>query len=340
MKRNIKRLAQHIIAATGRQSSLFKGRNELLILTYHRILPRHDPRYRTEQPGMIVEPDTFRMHLRELKTLFEPVSLSDWIAKAKDGKALPRKAVAITFDDGWRDNYDHGYPHLRAESFPATIFLVSDMVGTQQTFWPERLMKIIAYAARSGNTSIWTTPEFQWLTDSGIETGMIENPPSIETLDAIVCHAKRFSEETLYAHVDAMAKHVPNNTDEPPDILDWDQIVEMDNSGLIQFGSHTRHHTRMSNTLPQTTVQDEIIGSKKLLEDNIGKPVNLFCYPNGDITDSAAQLVSEHYNAALTTQPGWNAARNTPFHQLKRISIHQDIAYDRTAFLSRLSGWL
>ena len=340
MKRKIKRLAQHFAATTGRQSTLFRGRNALLILMYHRILPRSDPRHPMEQPGMIVEPDTFRMHLRELKKLFTPVSLSEWIAKARSGESLPAKAVAITFDDGWRDNYEYAYPHLQAESFPATIFLVSDLIGTRRTFWPEQLMKILVDAANSADNAVWTTPEFRWLADLDGKTTFVDRPPTVDELDAVVRQAKRFSEETLYTHIDAMSTLIPTTPDQPIDILNWDQIHEMDGSGLVSFGSHTRNHTRMSNGLSHDLMWDEVVGSKKLLEENIGKPISTFCYPNGDITESAARLVSEHYDASLTTQTGWNNAGNIDFYHLKRIGIHQDISVDKTAFLARLSGWL
>jgi hypothetical protein len=111
----------------------------LLVLMYHRVLPANHPDRPFEQPGMFVSPETLDLHLSVLKRHFELVHLDDWVKRAAAGKALPRMACAITFDDGWRDNYDHAFPVLRKHGAPAVIFLVSTLTGTETQFWPNRL---------------------------------------------------------------------------------------------------------------------------------------------------------------------------------------------------------
>ena len=102
----------------------------LLVLMYHRVLPDDHPDRLTEQPGMFVSPRTLDLHLATLRRYFELVHLDDWLKRAASGAELPRLSCALTFDDGWRDNYEYGFPVLQRYQAPATIFLVSGSIAT------------------------------------------------------------------------------------------------------------------------------------------------------------------------------------------------------------------
>ena len=279
------------------------------------------------------------MHLRALKQYFRPVKLQDWITARSNGSPLPDRAVAIAFDDGWRDNHTYAFEHLQAEQIPATIFLVSDYVGTEQTFWPERLMNTIIETSRRFDAAIWKTDSFAWLYEMAPQYDFINTAPSRDALDDIVNLAKRYQDSDLHVRIDAMQESIGMTSSAQPDILDWDQVHEMTKSDLIDFGSHTRQHVRMSPALEGDRLEDQIVGSKKVIEDKTGRPVSLFCYPNGDITPQAEALVRQHYDGACTTAYGWNLGQ-TDVYRIKRVGIHQDVAYDRTAFLARISGWM
>ena len=117
--------------------------SRLWVMMYHRILPKHDARYSQEEPGMITEPDSFQMHLQTLKKEFTIISLSEWLDRKKQKLPLPKKACAITFDDGWLDNYEYALPILEQEQVPATLFAVSHMIGTCDQFWPNRIANLL-----------------------------------------------------------------------------------------------------------------------------------------------------------------------------------------------------
>lgn len=339
LKRALKRPVRALLARWGRQSRP-SSQPSLLILMYHRVLPPEHPEMPIIQSGMVVHPQTFRMHLRVLKERFEVVHLDDWLQRLARAEPLPLKACAITFDDGWRDNYEHAFPLLQEAALPATIFLVSEKVGTPESFWPERLARILWNRGKGRAAAVWDSAEFTWLKQLGVSYPFGEQPAERAEIDAIIHQCKRFTDADLQERLRLMESRVGSSVDViAPDMLDWNQVRTMGASGLVHFGSHTRHHVRLSDSVDASLLLDEIRTSRMVIESHTQRVANVFCYPNGDYTPGVQRLVQDHYDAACTTQGGWNDV-TTDRYQLKRIGIHDDVAFDETSFLAKLSGWM
>jgi peptidoglycan/xylan/chitin deacetylase (PgdA/CDA1 family) len=339
LKPILKRQAQTLAAGIAPMLWQFR-REQLPILMYHRILPADDVRAASEQPGMIVHPETLRLQLRTLKRHFEIVSLEDWVERATTGRTLPDRACAITFDDGWRDNYEHAYPALVDEQVPATIFIVSGMVGTDQSFWPERLADLLRHGISRYGKALFELPAFNWLYALEVPLPSTTDDLSRERLDAFIVQAKRFPDTDIHERLAHMADILTlNEYQHDLALADWDQLAEMVEGGFVNIGSHTRRHVRLTSEVHTDTLENEIVGSKTEIEKRLGRSVRLFCYPNGDYSPEARALVARHYLGACSTIHGWHR-RTADLHTMHRIGVHQDISYDETSFLARLSGWL
>ncbi len=126
-------LARRAVSAAAYYSGVEEQRHRTamkdrgVVLMYHRVLP--DAPHRDVDPGMFVTASAFEHHLRLLRSRYELVTIDafgEWMAGQRQ---LTRPPCAITFDDGWRDNYDVAFPLLQRYNATATVFLVTSWIG-------------------------------------------------------------------------------------------------------------------------------------------------------------------------------------------------------------------
>ncbi|MCW8193278.1 polysaccharide deacetylase family protein [Proteobacteria bacterium 005FR1] len=298
---------------------------------YHRILPKSDPRYSREEPGMVVTPETLEMHLQILRRHFDIVPLSEWLDRRHSGQALPAKSCAITFDDGWLDNYEYAFPILKRHQVPATLFAVSHMIGTSDSFWPNRVAKLLERPRKELESIPWLAPHLppeDFSPDA-------ESASAQETASRVIGSLKTFSDDRIHSWLDSVA---PEAADERA-MMNWDELREMATSGFVEIGSHTCHHYRLRTDLPPDIIERELAESKKILGEELKQAPRLFCYPNGDVCEQALRQVPEFYQAAVTTKRGINVASELNSFQLLRLGIHQDRCDTEAKFYSRLANW-
>lgn len=334
VKRQIKRLLEDTVAAfaplTWRRGSVPR----LLVLMYHRVLPDGHPDRALEQPGMYVSPTTLDLHLRILKRHFPIVQIEDWARSAAAGESLPPQACALTFDDGWRDNFEHAFPVLSRHAAPATIFLVSSMTDTGQEFWPNRLARALA-RLQPGES---LPGPLGGVVADVVAHARAAGQWSLADLDRAIVLVKRLGEAEIQSSLDEAQARRGEAAADTRAVLNRSELGAMAASGLIRFGSHTRTHLRFRGQQPAAILEQEIAGSRAEIEQSVGAAAtSVFCYPNGDTTAAAVEVVRRHYTAAVTTEKGWHQLGADPW-LIRRIGVHEDISNRRSAFVARITG--
>lgn len=298
---------------------------KVLILTYHRVIPRTELETTFVQPGMYVTPETFERHLRFLTDHFRILSLQDLLAMWHEGGCDPSvRYCALTFDDGWLDNHRYAYPLLRGSRVPATIFLPTDLIGTRQWLWPDRLAYLLRHPRFRGSAGIVRevlapfTQRYPGLT--GIDGGR-----SAEALDSLIELVKTLPDETRDQVLDSLAQASGIPVPAERRFVNWDEVREMSSHG-IAFGSHTCTHSALGR-LDREPLRRELQQSLEALRRERANCVPVLSYPYGDHT---ALVVAEAracgYHAAVTTRAGLESSQPADLFRLRRIGVHDDVS--------------
>lgn len=280
-----------------------------IILMYHRVVK--EPFRDCLDPAMFVSSKAFEMHIKEISQFFDIVPL-EAIAEAN----LKKRLCAITFDDGWADNYDFAFPILKKYNIPATIFIPVNMIGSKKKFWFQSIWDICSQAGKNGlqvdciryfNTVIpaWK-PEYI----------------DVEQIDKLISELKHLPAQELNDLAEQAYRSLGLTPESDGYILNWEQVREMSKNG-ITFGSHGLNHYILPS-LSREMKKKEIFDSFGILKEKGISVSSFFSFPNGDWDNESLALVKEAgYKGALTTRVGYNTAQTDPF-LLNRIAVHDD----------------
>lgn len=269
-------------------------RPSLSVFTYHSFC--EDSRAPSDFPSLPVS--MFERQIRVLERRYRLVSLSDGI-HGLDEAGDERPMAAITFDDGFVDNYHVAWPILSRNRVPATVFLATDFVDRQRAPWPTRLWDIVnAIGARQ-------------VKRLAFDVGAMYSCHQ-EALRVLPAEARFEELERLIAEY---------RLDRLPvrQAMSWNQIREMNAAG-IEFGSHTVFHGLLPY-LSESEVASEVAESKRRIEEQLQTRCQFFAYPNGDHDSIAnAKIKNLGYRAALTQDFGVNT-QTTDVLGMKRIEV-------------------
>ena len=333
MKRNAARLASSLgIVAAARELQA----GQTAVLTYHGVL---SDTFDADDflDHNFVSASAFASQIDYVCEHYEPVSIRDLAGWYLSGRRPPRRAIAITFDDGFANNYSVAFPILRERGVPFTVFVTTGMVGTSGAqLWTERVKRAI-YLCQAQSAS---------LVLDGRPVTLDLSSPSKRTAAAraAVQQLKRCALPERDAAVsiieDVCGRPLPAHRDhERYEFLTWEQIRALAGAG-VEIGSHTVNHPILS-TLDDETLETELQASKASLERELGRECRLLAYPNGSAADYGARekraLNRLGYECAFSLRGTLNGERPDRF-EIDRININR--AYDDAMFPAAVAGLL
>lgn len=265
------------------QARIFSG---VLILGYHRVANVLRDEYE-----VCVTPEHFAEHMEVVSKYAQPIPLSKLVRHIGEG-SLPPAAIAVTFDDGYTDNLFQVKPILEKYTVPATVFVSTGYVG-REFWWDELERLIMSSQADPGALQLQVRESrFQWDHPNGspeVDLGIRRKFRRalyhfLLTLDVEDQNHAMFTIRNWsgVSSEDASGSRAMNHQ----------ELLQLAEGGLIELGSHTRHHPMLPRLSPERQ-KDEIDLGKQDLETLLGKRVAGFAYPNGKATDDAKQIVRE-----------------------------------------------
>lgn len=267
----------------------------LRVYLYHRVGP-HAP---AEDPLRLrIDPGLFENHLRWFKKNRRLHFADDYAADLGARTALD---IAITFDDGYGDNFEHAFPLLLKYEVPATIFIATAFVESGEPPWWDQLLEL---SRRPG-----------WPADASF-------PEAARMLKALGTRERELLLEARFGRpregLDAAfrAAHRP---------LSSAEMVKMRDSGLVRFEPHSHSHTNMA-VLTEAGAREEIKRSQDFLERYLGRRGRVFAYPYGAPTDKNERTPDLLREAGLVAAYlAWGRAntRCTDRYHLDRIQLRE-----------------
>lgn len=281
---------------------LKRNTHRLFILAYHRVLSKIDD-FAFDEGVISVTPDVFEEEIRFCKKYFTVINFKVLKEYVENKAALPPNPLIITFDDGYRDNFECAFPILKKYNLPATIFLTVDYINTDKFFWWD---EVCFYMKKSGYNK---KEEMNKMLHS---LKIIPNKERTEKIEEL---KNRTGIDISDLNMDRQ-------------ILNWGEVKEMSNEG-IEFGSHTMTHPVLSQIEDKNELSFELEKSKEILENKINKRTIAFSYPVGG-TDAFNESIKEKikktgYDFAVTYIEGVNNFNNgMDNYALKRLHLDQE----------------
>ena len=293
LKARLGRRIHALSYAGGISTRMTRRQGGMRILMYHNI------------DGAELSAKPFRAGLSYLRRNFSVIPLGELVRKQEQGKSVAGNEVALTFDDGYRNLATVVAPILQEYKMPATFFVCPGLIENRQWIWTQDLRERLAI--------ISPVQLDQFAAEQGWPDWDVER---------LILRMRKMPQQERLAQCERIRERTKHfapsrNSRNEFDLMTWEELSGLDPK-WITIGSHSATHPILSS-MPLGEMAQEIAGSREMLERRLGRPVESFCYPNGEYNEAVTEIVRRNYTAAVTTE--WRAVGlKDDAHLLPRIS--------------------
>ena len=246
-----------------------RNQKAIIVLAFHRVLDEPEISQTDSLSGMVMSRRTFERLCTYVKQRCDMVDLG--CKKPRDETG--RIGVAVTFDDGWVDNFTVVLPIVRERGIPMAAFVCPGLLDRPAPFWPERV-------AASLKTMI-----------PSLDEGEIERA---------ISYCKSASGECAAG---GMTSAHDRHERGPDRSISLAQLEELEAAG-VTIGAHTQTHQLLTN-ISAEAARREVLGCKVYLERRLNQACDQFAYPNGNHSAATRELLQEAgYARAFTMERG------------------------------------
>ena len=300
------------------------NRDKAIIIKYHGICEDNFSLLK-DYDGRHLSKSSFRKQLGYLQRKgYSFISMTKLVNKINNGEKLG-KNVALTFDDGFQNIINNAYPIIREFNARGCFYLVSGLIGTDQLLWTDQVETVVRnHSTGSINFSF---------KGQAINYPLGNKMLSEHAMTDIKRKLRRLANKERLEHLMQFESIKLTDIPEEFKIADWEQINELDPE-LIEIGNHTKNHPECAKLTSSEELEEEILLSKKEIENNTGRRVEHFCYPSNSYNKRVIDKVQQSgYKSAVTVDGGFIDNHSNLF-KLNRVSPEESLIQ----FKTRISG--
>jgi len=313
------------VSRLGRLVRQLGGWNGILVFGYHRIGFMDD----SGDPALWdASPLVFEEQVCLLKKEFDVIGPDEIERVVSIGRG---RYVLLTFDDGYRDNFDEAFPILKRHGLPATFFVTTGFLDNRQISWWDEIAWMVQVSTRSESRP------------DGRLDGVLSFLPHERgrTILSLIERYRRLPRESTHAFMESLAEATGSGRhhgDHQEVWMTWENVRELRASGM-HIGGHTVNHPRLAR-LSLDEQEQEIVACKSRIEAELGEPMRYFAYPYGErdsFDDDTRRTLAEHgVELAFSFYNGYQRFKEWDPYDVRRRGLGPNVNRQRFALMLTL----